>query len=169
MPAIGNGEAHGEDGQAGQQQDCATGDDRSHRVVLDDACPTAAEVLAVGRGVTATVEAQSVDATTDHSQQRGHQGDGCGHGDGDGQGTGNGKALQEVHADQQQTEQRHDHRAAGEHDRPATCAHRGGDRTVHIASRGELCSVPGDHEQRVVDADAESDHRRDGRGEVGCR
>ena len=32
------------------------------------------------------------------------------------------------------------------------CAPPRGNRTVHIAPRGELCSVPGDHEQRVVDA-----------------
>ena len=40
---------------------------------------------------------------------------------------------------------------------------------VDVAAGGELGAVAGDHEQRVVDADAEPDHRRDRGGEVGGR
>ena len=135
-------------------------------MTLDDAAPTATEAVAIRRDVPAAVDAEPIDAPADDRQQRRHQRHCCCDCDGHRQRTGDSEALQEVHTDQEQPEQRHDHRATGEHDCPAAGSHCGRDRVVHVAPGVELGAVASDHEQGVVDSDTESDHRRDGRREV---
>ena len=55
----------------------------------------------------------------------------------------------------------------GEHDRASGGRHRDGRRTSRVSAGGQLAAVPGDDQQRVVDADAEADHRRDRAGPIG--
>ena len=55
--------------QRGQQQHRATGDDCGHGMVLDHACPTTAEGVAIRRDVAAAVDAESIDAAAEDGQQ----------------------------------------------------------------------------------------------------
>ncbi len=77
------------------------------------------------------------------------------------------RPAHERQADDEQAEQRDDHRDAREHD-GAT----GGVDRVHHGFFGlhpcvDVLAISADDEQRVVDADTESDHRGDLRGELG--
>ena len=60
----------------------------------------------------------------------------------------------------QQREQGDDHGDAGEHDGAARRRHRARDRLAHVRAAVELVAVAEDDEERVVDADAEAEHRR---------
>ena len=78
-------------------------------------------------------------------------------------------ARDEAEADHRQAHQRDDHRDPGEQDGPSTGVHRLDDGFLDVQSEAEPLAVASDDEQRVVDADAESDHG-DHRGhEVGHR
>jgi hypothetical protein len=91
-----------------------------------------------------------------HGQRRGHDAD---HADGRGDAEG-GVGLQ---AGEAQTHEAHQHRAAGEDDRASGRGRRVRRGVDDGASGPQSLDVPGDQQQRVVDADPEGDHRRDGR------
>ena len=77
--------------------------------------------------------------------------------------------LDEGQPDEQESEQRDDHGDAGEHHGAAAGVDRGHHRVLDAGAAFEILSVAGDDEQRVVDADAQADHRHHRGGEVGHR
>ena len=79
------------------------------------------------------------------------------------------EAAHEREAHQVQAQQRDDHGRAGEQHRAARGVDRGGGRVVRFQARVQAFAVAGDDEQRVVDTDAEPDHRGELRREVGHR
>ncbi len=105
----------------------------------------------------------------DQAEQRGQQGHRGGHREQDGERGGDGDTVEEAQAQDQHAEQRHAHRAAREDHRPAG----GGDGLLRgpgdAQAAFEPAAVPGDDEQRVVDADAEPDEHAEHRREVGDR
>ncbi len=82
------------------------------------------------------------------SDHHGHGDRGC---DGD--------TLDEGQPDEQESEQRDDDGDAGEHHGAAAGVDRGHHRVLDACATFEILSVAGDDEQRVVDADAQADHR----------
>ena len=73
---------------------------------------------------------------------------------------------EEAESHEQQAEQRDHHRDTCEDDRTAGSAHGFVDRVEDARPAGERSTVARDDEQRVVDADADADHRGDLTGEV---
>ena len=74
---------------------------------------------------------------------------------------GHGQTTNERQPDDEQAEQRDHHGDAGEDDRPAGRIHGLHDGLFGLHSGVEVLAVASDDEQGVVDADANSDHRRD--------
>jgi hypothetical protein len=70
----------------------------------------------------------------------------------------------DVHDDH--AEERHHHGGAGEEDRPSSRVHGHGDGFLDRVPVVEVLPEPGDDEERVVDAHAETDHHADHAGEV---
>ena len=64
-----------------------------------------------------------------------------------------------------QRDERDHHGAAREDDRGPGRPHGPGDRVVELHTFAQLVAVPADEEERIVDADAEPDHRRERRGD----
>ena len=77
--------------------------------------------------------------------------------------------LDELQAHEEQAEQRDDHGDAGEQHGPARGVDRLDDGVLDVEPEVQALPVAGDDEQRVVDADAEADHRHHLRREVGHR
>ena len=111
---------------------------------------------------------QLVDAGADERQERRQQGDRGHDGDGDRGGGAPRETREEAQAHQQQTEQRDHDGDAGEDDRAARGTHGLVDRVHDAGPACERRAVAGHDQERVVDADADADHRRDLTGEVGC-
>ena len=80
-----------------------------------------------------------------------------------------GHARDEAEPDHGQAHQRDDHRDPGEQDGPAAGVHRLDDGFLDAEAEAEAFPEAGHDEQRVVDADAESDHGDHRRHEVGHR
>ena len=80
-------------------------------------------------------------------------------------------AVEEVDPEQHHAEQRDHHRRPGEQDGAPGGVDRAQDGLAHVVERRsrrtERLAEAGEDEQRVVDADAEADHRRELGGEVG--
>ena len=109
---------------------------------------------------------QLVDAGADEREQRGEQRDRGGDGDRDGGRSAPREPGEEAEPHEQQAEQRDHHGDSCEDDRTAGSAHRFVDRVEHARPSRERSPVARDDEQRVVDADADADHRGDLTGEV---
>ena len=77
------------------------------------------------------------------------------------------EAVEEADAEQQLTEQRQDHRRAGEQDSPARGVHRDGDGGVDGIAALAVLAKAGDDEQRIVDPDPQTDHGGQLGGEIG--
>ena len=91
---------------------------------------------------------------------RGQEGDGREHGGEHGDRAGVAERRHQRDAGHPQRQEGDDHGAAGEHDGAARGRHRPGDRLVPLDPAGHLVAVLGHQEQRVVDAHAQADHRR---------
>ncbi len=103
----------------------------------------------------------------DQSEQRRQQGDGGGHGQHDGQRRGEGDAVEEAQPQDQHAQQRDTDGGPGEDDRPPGHRGRADGGLLDRQPRPQALAVPGDDEQRIVDADAEPDQHAEHRGEVG--
>ena len=103
------------------------------------------------------------------SQQRREQRDRYEHDDQDRDRRAHCKAAHELDAHQEQTEERDHDRAAGEDDRAAGGVDRAHDGGLRIETLVQALPVAGDDEQRVVDADADAEHRRQLCREIRCR
>ena len=75
--------------------------------------------------------------------------------------------VEEAEAEQQHPHQRDDHRDAGEEHRAAGGVDGGDRRVARLQPLVEAVAEAGEDEERVVDADAEADHRRQLRRELG--
>ena len=102
---------------------------------------------------------QRVDPVAEQGQQGGQQGEGGGHGDHADDDRAEGQAAQDRVRDQEQAEQGHDERAAGEQDGLAAGAAGGDDRVDLVATGLPLLAVAGEHEEAVVDARARAPSR----------
>jgi len=110
-------------------------------------------------------DAEALQARPQQREHRREERDRREHGDRDHDRGGVPERGHERHVDDDQREQRDDHRAAREHDRAARGRHRARDRLRIAHPLAHLVAVAGDYEQRVVDPDAQADHRRErGRG-----
>ncbi len=105
-------------------------------------------------------------AHADQGEQRGEEGDGGGDREDDGEGGGDGDAVEEAQPQDQHAEQGDADGGPGEDDGAAG----GGDGGLGGLGDGEAAfeapAVPGDDEERVVDADAEAHEHAEHRGEV---
>ena len=102
------------------------------------------------------------------AEQRGQQGEGDEDGDQHGAGRADAHDGEERDADDGEAGQRDDDGQPGEDDRGAGGAGRPGRGLLRVHAGGQLGAVPGQDEQRVVDADGEADHQRErrrGRGQ----
>ena len=156
-PLVGEAEAERRHRRRqGEQQDRGADGVRrrvpSH-VGAPPAPPEARGVLAAG--------AAPVDPVARDPQQRRQQGDGCEHHHQHDQGDPDAPGGDERDPGDGETQDRHDDGATGEDDRPAGGGQRAADGVLDVAALGEVLTEPGQDEQRVVDADAESDHRSD--------
>ena len=102
---------------------------------------------------------------TGESQHRGKQGHRGGHHEQHGQRRADGQPTDERHADQEQPEQGDHYGATGEQHGPPARVDRVHHRVLGIATFVQTLAVPGADEQRVVDAHADADQRRDLRSE----
>ena len=167
---VGEREAHREQRDRQHGQDREATDERGPRPALDHSAPPephAPLARAVVRA--APPDREAVDRATGEAQQCGQQRDRGQHHNRHGQRRAHRHSLHEIDAHQEEAEDRDDDGATGEHDCAARGVDRAHDRALRIESLGEALPVPSDDEQRVVDAHADPDHRRELRGEVGCR
>ena len=105
--------------------------------------------------------AAPVDAVARDPQQRRQQGDGGEHHHQHDQGDPDAPGGDERDPGDGETQDRHDDGATGEDDRPAGGGQGAADGVLDVAALGEVLTEAGQDEQRVVDADAESDHGSD--------
>ena len=162
----GDGQHH-DDGQAGQQE--------PPRMVLHPlGVPVpAAPRLPVGAGDRfgdRGAHPQPVDAPAGQPQQGRDQGERAGHRGQHGDGGGHSELADEVDLGDVQSGERHHDGAPGDQDGPAAGGHRPAGRAYRVGAVHDHLAVPGDQEQRVVDADAQPDHggqRGGDAGEVG--
>ena len=114
-----------------------------------------------GAGVGAVAsEADAVDPLTRQAEEGRKERDRGDHHDEDDDGRGDARGGHERNAGDGETEDRDDDGAAGEDHRQPGRRHRAADRFLDRRAPSEELTVPGDEEQRVVDADAEADHAR---------
>ena len=111
--------------------------------------------------------AGGLDPELGEAEQSREQGGRRGHRRRDGHGGTDAEAGHELEADQQEAEERDDHGHAGEAHGTAGGVLGGDGRGLRVEALVQSLAVPGDDEQRVVDAHAEADHRPDHGGEVG--
>jgi hypothetical protein len=107
------------------------------------------------------------DAVTGNAEQSRQEGDRDEHGDGDHDRCGVAERGDERDPGELQAEDRHHDRATG-HDHGLTCGRVGAaDRLVDVHPVCEVIAVAAQHEQRIVDADSEADHRAESRCDRG--
>src|SRR5258705_2598449 len=113
-----------------------------------------------------TRDAPSIDAMPDVGQNRGQEcqrdEDAERHDDRGGQAD----SSNEGNSDREEPEQRYRDYRAGEGYRAAGGVDRTDDRLLDSESRAQSLAVARDDEERIVDADAQADHRGEGRGEA---
>ena len=109
---------------------------------------------------------QALDVAAGEAEQRRQQRHRGGHDEQHGQRHGEREPVQGRQAHQQDAEHRDDDDEAGEHHGPPGRRDRADGGPSWLLPLGEVAAEPGDDEQRVVDADAEADHRRGGWGPV---
>ncbi len=111
--------------------------------------------------------AGDLDAELGEAEQGREQRGGRQHRHGDGERGADAETGHELQADEQQTEQRHHDRDAGEDDGPSGGVHRRHRGRGRRPPAMQTLSISGHDEQGVVDPDAQADHRSDRGGEVG--
>ncbi len=111
--------------------------------------------------------AQLVDPAPGDRQQGGQQGERRDHRHQHGEGRRHRHAVEEGEAEQQHPHQGDDHRHPGEEDGAAGGVDGGDRRVAGFQPLVEAVAEAGEDEERVVDADAEADHRRQLRRELG--
>ena len=102
----------------------------------------------------------------DHREQGREQGQSRDHREEDRDRGGERDAVEETEPEQQHPHQRDDHGDPGEQHGAAGGVDRGDRRRPLLEALVEAVAEAGDDEERVVDPDAEADHRRQDRGEV---
>jgi hypothetical protein len=151
-------------GEREQQRDR---DEREHaRPAGEPAAPAPQERAVAERRALVASDAELLDAVAaqpEQGRQQGHRGE---HGDHYDDGGGLAEHGDEGHAGHREREQRDDDRPAGERDGAPRRGSGVSDRVGHAHALLAGRARAGDDEQRVVDADAEADHRRHGRRDV---
>ena len=99
----------------------------------------------------------------EEAEQRGQHRDRREHGEDHGERAGDRQPVEEAEVEHQDAEQRDAHRAAREQDGAPGGVERRDRRLFWRQSRFQAAPVPGDDEQRIVDADAKPDERGDDR------
>ena len=102
-----------------------------------------------------------VRAAPEHLDQGRQQRDGRDHRDRDDQHRADRHRVHRLGVDEEEAGERDQHRHAGDDDRQAGGSHRDAERGVGIGASVYLLAVAGDDEQRVVDGDADAQHRGD--------
>ncbi len=120
-----------------------------------------------GRALAEARDAQPVDPLAGDRQQRRQQGQRRDHREQHGDRGRHRDAVEEADAEQQHPHQRDDHGDAGEEHGAAGGVDGGDRRVARLQPLVEAVAEAGEDEERVVDADAEADHRRQLRREVG--
>ena len=164
VAGVGHGEPHAESRQREGDEHAAS----DHREADGATAHGIAPARAHGRLLRAPPRAdvQLVDARAHEREQCGEQCDRRCDGDRDGGGRAPREPGEEAEPHEQQAEQRDHHCDSCEDDRTAGRAHRFVDRVEHARPSRERSPVARDDEQRVVDSDADADHRGDLTGEV---
>ena len=109
---------------------------------------------------------QFVDVRADETQHRGQERHrGCDRHRDDARCT-DPKPTDERQPDREHAQQRNDHGEAGEQHGTSRGVDSGGDGVFGVETRLQPLAVPSDDEQRIVDAHADADHRRQSRREV---
>ncbi len=164
VAGVGHGEPHAESRQREGDEHAASDHREADRATAHGRTPARAHGRLVRAPATADV--QLVDAGADEREQRREQRDRRGDCDRDGGRSAPREPGEEAEPHEQQAEQRDHHGDSCEDDRTAGGAHRFVDRVEHARTSRERSPVARDDEQRVVDADADADHRGDLAGEV---
>ncbi len=166
---VGEREAHRQQGDRQQQEEHESTDRRGPRTPLDDAAPPVPHRLLTRLRFLAAPHREAIDGATDEPEQGREKGDRRQHHDGDGHRGADGHAVHEVDAHEEQAHERDHDRAPGEHDGATGRVDRPHHRVLGLEAFVETLAVARDDEQRVVDAHADADHRRELGGEVGRR
>ncbi len=168
VAGVGEPEVHVQRGQGEGDQTAEAQHDGRPRAALDDAAPAVRQRAAVAGEATADPgDVEPVDRATDEAEHGRQQRDGGEHHHEHHRRRADGEAAQEAEVHHEQPEQRDDDRAPGEEHGAAGRVDGGDDRRPRLEALVQGRPVAGDDEQHVVDADADADHRRHLRGEVG--
>ena len=154
------------DGDGAQRTEADDG--VANRVAADVVGPSAGERLVGGLGdVRLAVDRELVDLRAGEAEQAGQQRDGGGHGDGDDQRDRDAHRADGREPGEEQAEDGDDDGGAGEQHGLAGGGDGGAGRVLDAHALVQVLAVPGDDEQRVVDADAEADHHAQDQRELG--
>ena len=104
---------------------------------------------------------ESIDGSSGESEHGGKQGECRGHDQDDGSDGTDGEPSHEGQLEEEQAQERQDHRGAGKEDRSTRRGQGDADRLARVATFRQALPIPGDDEQGVVDADPKTDHRHD--------
>ena len=160
---VGCPETHVEQRQCKGNKDAEPCEACDPRAALDEAAPPVPEPGFVGRllAVKECRHVELVDVVTDESKHRRKQRDRGEHRYEDRGSTADGQALDELEAHQQDAEQRDNDDGPGEHHGTSGRRHRARNRRLRVKAFLKALPVPRDHKQRVVDPNADADHRSD--------
>src|SRR4051794_32722155 len=157
-----------EDRQREDGEDQQRGQGRAPGLVGDGVGPPqpAVRLLVIGVGL-AEVDTEAVDPRPERPQHRRQQRRRGADGDDDRNRRGEAEGRDQRDAGEGERAEGDHHREAGEYDGPAGGRGGAGDRLPQLHPFAQLDFVAGDDEERVVDTDAEADHRRQGGGDPG--
>ena len=168
LARIGLAEAHGEERRGEHEHDGQPGDqvdDRVRRHVVSPSRPAVVAAVGVARAGLAhslrAGKAEAVDVVAREADERGQQGERGDHHDRDDERGADAHEGDERDARDGEPEDRDHDGAARDHDGLSGGRDRAPDCVFDGESPVQAGSVPRDDEQRVVDADAEPDHRRE--------
>ena len=167
VAVVGHADAHAERRDGDGAHGAEAGDGVADRVAPDVVRPAAGERLLGGLGdVGLAVDRQLVDLRAGQAEQAGEQRDGGRHRDGHHQGHGGTHAADGREAGEEEAEDGDDDGGAGEQHGLAGGGDGGAGGVLDAHALVEVLAVPGDDEQRVVDAHAEADHGAEDQGEL---
>jgi hypothetical protein len=175
VAGVGEAEAHVENRDAERAQGEKRQQDRRPGTTGHRVTPAAPQLaLLAGLAVTAgrflgTAGHGTFQARAEQAEQGGQQNESGQHGDQNRDGERHRHALQRAETEQDQPEQRDDHRGSGEEDGTPSGVRGDPRRGDPVGTVGQFTAEPGEHQQCVVDADTEADEDHERCREVGDR